>query len=121
MSFLTTEHIVGETPPEEFGGLEVQGSYGWLIQSDYIPQGYVSVVASSGPNSQYNPVALRVHENPSYVGLRIIPGNGPYPIQDSHLAHSFGTGVRARGAAAVVQITAGDTYTAPTNDKFGLA
>lgn len=115
-AYLTQETIVGKVPPGDFNGLPVQGSYGpaWLIHSNYIPAGYVAVVASSGPNSQNNPVAIRVHPNTQYQGLRVIPGHGPYPIQESFAARGFGVGVRHRGAAAVIQVTTDSTYTAPS-------
>lgn len=51
--------------------------------------------------------------NPSYQGLRHIPGRGPYPVVDSMFARGFGVGVRHRGAAAVCQIKASGSYAAP--------
>ena len=45
----------------------------------------------------------------------MIPGrNQRYPLQDSFFARGFGTGVRHRGAAAVLQVTTDSTYTPPT-------
>lgn len=122
--FLTTEHIVGEIPPAEFGGLEVQGSYGgaFLVQTDYVPQGWFAVVSTSGPGSKANPFAIRQHPNPSYQGLRLIPGNQQrYPLIESFFQRSFGVGTKQRGGAAVMQITASGSYTAPANSAFGLA
>lgn len=115
-AYLTNQTIVGATPPASYSGLPVLGSYGpaWLIQSNYIPVGYVAVVASSGANSASNPVAIRQHPNTRYQGLRVIPGTGPYPITESFCARSFGVGVRHRGAAVAIQVTTGSTYTAPT-------
>jgi hypothetical protein len=54
---------VGAIPPPDFHGLKVQGAYGksWLIESNYVPQGYVAVVASGGAGSPNNPVAVRQH------------------------------------------------------------
>ena len=71
-----------------YAGLKVQGSYGksWLIESNYIPSGYVAVVALGGPGSPDNPVAVREHPNAQYRGLRAIPGKGPYPPQESFAA-----------------------------------
>jgi hypothetical protein len=43
----------------------------------------------------------------------MIPGVGQYPLQDSYFQRSFGTGVRHRGAAAVVQIKAAGDYDVP--------
>ena len=115
-AYLTEQTIIGKVPPGDYNGLPVQGSYGpaWLITTNYIPQGYVAVVASSGQNSQDNPVAIRVHPNAKYQGLRIIPGNGVFPIQEAFTARGFGVGVRQRGAAVCVQVTTNGSYTAPT-------
>lgn len=118
-AYLTEENVVGQVAPGEFGGLEVLGSFGpaWIIPSYFLPVGYVAVVATGGPNAAINPVAFRQHSNPSYQGLRIIPGRDQrYPLQDSFFQRSFGTGVRYRGAAAVVQIKASGSYEAPTWD-----
>lgn len=116
-AWISEESIHGPTPPDNFNGLKVWGSYAgaYLIESNYIPKGYVAVVASGGPDSDLNPVGFRQHVNPAYVGLRHIPGhNIGYPLQDSFMARGFGVGVRHRGAAAVIQITASSSYTAPT-------
>ncbi|KXO91302.1 hypothetical protein [Tsukamurella pseudospumae] len=115
-AYLTPENIVGKVAPAEFGGLPVAGSYGpsWVIESHYLPVGYVTVVATGGPNSSRNPVAFRQHANPSYQGLRMIPGRDQrYPLQDSFYARGFGTGVRYRGAACVVQVKASGAYDVP--------
>jgi len=115
-AYLTTEHVEGTPPPPEYNSLPVLGSYGgaYVIQSYFIPKGYVALAASAGPNSSDNPVALRQHANPAYQGLRLIPGSGPYPLQDSFFARSIGTGVRHRGAAVVCQIVNSTTYVEPT-------
>ena len=116
-AYLTAENVVGQIAPGEFGGLEVLGSYGpaWVIPSYFVPQGYLAVVATGGPNSSLNPVAFRQHVNPAYSGLRLIPGRDQrYPLQDSFFQRSFGCGVRYRSAACVVQVTTGSVYTAHT-------
>lgn len=116
-AYLTQENIIGKVAPGEFHSLPVLGSYGpaWLIESEFIPAGYFTVVASGGPNSSMNPVAFRQHTNPAYQGLRVIPGRDQrYPLQDSFFARGFGTGVRHRGAAVCVQVTTSATYTAPS-------
>lgn len=116
-----TERLEGAAPPEEFGGLPVVGSYGdaLVIESMFIPSGYVAMVASGGPNSERNVVGLREHANPAYRGLRLIPGiQQRYPLVESFYAQSFGVGVRRRGAAAVMQLTDAETYTAPTGWKW---
>lgn len=113
--YLTTETLVGERAPEKWNGVQVAGSLGplWLIQSNFVPAGYVAVVASSGLNSANNVVGFREHANAAYRGLRQIPGNGPHPLIDSFFARGFGVGVRHRGAAAVCQVTE-SSYIAPT-------
>lgn len=116
-AYLTTENLVGQVAPGEFGGLEVLGSFGpaWIVPSYFLPVGYIAVVATGGPNSPSNPVAFRQHANAVYHGLRIIPGRDQrYPLQDSFFQRSFGTGVRYRGAACVIQIKASGSYAAPT-------
>lgn len=115
-AYFTTEHLVGAVAPSEFEGLQVLGSYGdaWLIESHYVPAGYVIVAATGGLDSDMNPVGFREHVNAAYHGLRHIPGRGPYPIQDSFYVRGFGVGVRHRGAAVVMQVTESSTYTPPT-------
>lgn len=68
--FLTNENVVGAIPPPDYNGLKVQGAYGksWLIETNYVPAGYVAVVASGGPGSPDNPVAVRQHQNVAYQG-----------------------------------------------------
>jgi hypothetical protein len=61
-------------------------------------------------------VGLREHANPAYRGLRLLPGNQQrYPLIDSYYARAFGTGVRQRGGAVVMQVTLNNTYTPPTS------
>ncbi|MBF9315242.1 hypothetical protein [Mycobacteroides chelonae] len=115
--YLQPEHIVGQPISGDYYGREVLGSYGpaWLLETSFVPTGYVAVVASGGPNSERNTVGMRELANVAYQGLRTIPGNQlGYPLQDSFFQRSFGVGVRQRGAAVCLQVTAGSTYTAPT-------
>jgi hypothetical protein len=84
-----------------------------VIHTNFLPQGYVVVLATGGANSEANPVGLREHVNPAYQGLRHIPGHGSYPIVDSFFARGFGVGTRHRGAACVMQITTNTSYTPP--------
>lgn len=114
-AYFTNEHLVGSVAPSEFEGLQVLGSYGdaWLVESHYIPRGYVAVVATGGLDSEMNAIGVREHPNTAYQGLRHIPGRGPYPLTDSFYARGFGVGVRHRGAAVAMQITTNPTYTAP--------
>lgn len=115
--FLTTENVHGAIPPPDFHGLKVLGAYGkaWLIETNYVPAGWVAVVASGGPGSPSNPVAVRSHANVAYQGLRVIPGHwSGYPLIDSFFARGVGVGVRHRGAAAVLQVTSNASYTPPS-------
>ncbi|SDR08502.1 hypothetical protein SAMN04489765_3125 [Tsukamurella pulmonis] len=114
-AYLAAQNVVGEVAPGEFHGVECIGSYGptWILPSYWVPQGYLAVIASGGPGSSVNPIAFREHQNPAYRGLRMIPGNGPYPLQDSYFQRSFGVGTRYRGAACVIQVKASGNYDIP--------
>ncbi|OZF04999.1 hypothetical protein CH302_01860 [Rhodococcus sp. 15-2388-1-1a] len=116
---LLAEQIVGDVVPAKWNNLPVLGSYGesYVIQSAFVPKGYVAVVASAGPNAEGNPIGFRVHANPAYQGLRLIAGSDSrYPVVGSIYAIGYGTGVRYRGGAAVTQVTTG-AYTVPTFPK----
>ncbi|WP_099039726.1 hypothetical protein [Mycobacterium neglectum] len=112
---ITHEHVEGAAPPPDYLGQPVLGSYGsaLLIESYFVPAGYVIIAATGGANGSDNVVGFREHKNPAYRGLRVIPGVGPYPIQEHFYARGFGTGVRHRGAAVAIQITGSASYTAP--------
>lgn len=114
-AFITDETIVGDRPPGSFNGLKVVGSYGdaWVVKNEWVPAGYVVAVATSGPNSPSNPLAFREHTRVELQGLKQVPGPGTYPLAESYYVRGFGVGVRHRGAAAVLQVTASTTYTPP--------
>lgn len=111
----SADALVEERVPGEWNGVRVLGNYdvSLLVESAVFPPGYVVVAASMGRNASGNPVAIREHPDPAQRGLRQIAGVGPYPVVDSHFARCFGVGTRHRGAAAVVQVTSGSTYTPP--------
>jgi hypothetical protein len=92
------------------------GTYGpWnVVQEDYVPAGYVGGIVTGGPDQISNPIGLREHANPSFRGLKIIPGdkNG-YPLIESFFQRGLGTGIRHRGAGIVMQVSASATYTVP--------
>jgi hypothetical protein len=91
------------------------GTYGpfLVVEDDYIPAGYMVAFATGGERNVGNPVGIREHEVASLRGLRLMPGPGrDYPLTDSFYNHGLGTGVRHRGAGAVMQITAG-SYSVP--------
>lgn len=115
--YLTTENLVGARPGSDFNGLKVIGQYGHalIVEDYYVPVGYVAAVATSGPNSERNPLSFRQHKRSEYQGLRIVSGNNVrYPLIDSTYQSGFGVAVRHRGAAAVMQVTASTTYTSPS-------
>ncbi|MCW2526042.1 MAG: hypothetical protein JWM76_902 [Pseudonocardiales bacterium] len=115
-AYLSAESVVGERPPAAYAGLKISGSYGdaWIATDPFVPAGYVLVVASAGPNSASNPLAIREHVRPELRGLKLWAGGSDYPLTDSFYQHGLGVGVRQRGAAAVMQITSSGTYTNPT-------
>jgi hypothetical protein len=112
---ISNELIHGPIPAADFNGLQVWGSYAnaLVIHANFLPAGYVVVLATGGPNAEINPVGFREHVNPAYQGLRHIPGSGPYPIVDSFFARGFGVGAGHRGAAVVTQITTNTSFTPP--------
>jgi hypothetical protein len=94
----------------------VSGSYGdvWILPVEFMPPTYLVMAATNGPNSPLNPIGFREHPRTDQQGLRLLPGNQQkYPLIDSYYCRGFGTGVRHRGAAVVMQITASASYTAP--------
>jgi hypothetical protein len=100
-----------------YRGLNVIGSYGDLmvIEEDTIPAGYTATIATGGRANLNNPVGLREHSNPSLRGLRLVKGPNPdYPLIDSFYNRGFGTGIRQRGGAFIMQITASASYTPPS-------
>lgn len=104
-------------PPSSIGGLDVIGGYGEMIiaKSEFIPAGYMVLFATGGPDNVTNPVAIREHPKQSLRGLRLVKGrDADYPLIDSFYNIGFGTGVRFRGAGAVMQIVASATYTPPS-------
>jgi len=108
--------LVGGLAPNQFAGLEVVGSWGpYLVVKDYqIPAGYVVAVATAGNSTSTNVIGLREHADPTLRGLVLRPGNNNgYPLIDSYYARGLGTGVRQRGGAAIMKVTAA-AYTVPT-------
>lgn len=115
--YITTEHIVGQIPDGIFNGMPVIGSFGkaLVVETYDAWSGYIVAVAYAGPNSGRNVLALRSHTRPELKGLRLVPGsNDRYPLAESTYGLGVGFGVRSRGAAAVIQIKASGSYTAPT-------
>jgi hypothetical protein len=108
---------VGGVPPSQVGGQPVIGSYGdaLIVQSDFQPINYLTGFATQGPDNIGNPVAIREHPNAGLRGLRLVRGRvADYPLIDSVWVRGFGTGIRHRGAGAVMQVnTASTTYAIP--------
>jgi hypothetical protein len=109
--------LFGQQVANNWRGLNVIGSYGdaLIVEEETIPAAYVLGIASGGPENLGNPVGLREHTNTSLRGLRLVKGPNPdYPLIDSFYNRGFGTGIRQRGGAIVMQITANANYTKPT-------
>lgn len=117
-----SEGLLGSRPPGTWNGLRVTGSYGdiLIIEESYIPAGYSLMFGTGGEGDLQNLVGLREHVNPSYRGLRLIAGNQQrYPLVDSFYARAFGTGIRQRAGAVVMQYKASGTYDIPNQYKRG--
>lgn len=99
--------LLGERPPNTWNGMPVIGSYGniLIIEEDYVPAGYALMFGSGGAANLRNIVGFREHANPAYRGLRLVPGNQQrYPLIDSYYSRGFGTGIRQRGGAVIMQL-----------------
>ena len=108
----------GPIPNADLGALSRQqiGQYGpfHVVEEDYVPPGYVVALVSRGPEDIGNPIGIREHQNASARGLMLLNGDNEYPLIDSFYRHGFGTGIRHRGAGAVLQVTTGGTYSTPS-------
>lgn len=116
-AFITAESIQGERPPGQFNGLVVACAYGdaWVVKDSQIPAGYLVALATGGPGSTRNPLAMRQHPQSNFQGLLEIPGNnGNYPLIDSYYVRGLGIGARNRGAGAVMKIAASGSYSLPS-------
>ena len=93
------------------------GTYGpfRIVEEAYIPAGYMAAIATGGADALSNPVAIREHSNPAYRGLKVIPGaRSDYPLLDSFYRRGLGTGIRHRGALAIMQVKASGVYAIPS-------
>lgn len=118
---LPTNGLLGELPPTSFNGLAVTGSYGnaLIIEESYIPAGYVVAFATGGAGNLGNPVGIREHANQAARGLRLINGErAGFPLINSYYQRGMGTGIRQRGAAAILQVKASGSYTPPSQYPF---
>jgi hypothetical protein len=117
-TFLGT--LVGSLPtssgsaPNTFPGF--LGDYGpiHVVIEDYIPTGYMVMLASGGKFADRNPIGLRDHENAALRGLKLIPEFERYPLREAFYHHPLGAGVRHGAAGVVMQVTASATYVIPS-------
>jgi len=103
-------------PSNSYRGITVAGRYGdtLILTNEYFPVGYMVAFATGGPESVDNPIGIREHARSEYRGLRLIKGRVPdYPLQEAYYLRGFGTGIRHRGAAAIMKVNAA-SYTPPT-------
>lgn len=85
-----------------------------VVEEAYIPAGYLVAIATGGEDNISNPIGFREHKNPAYRGLKIIPGQrSQYPLIDSFYRRGMGTGIRHRGAVALMQVKASGNYAVP--------
>lgn len=113
----STVSLFGDQPAQTYAGFDVVGAYGpyLVIMDSNIPAGYMFAFATQGSSTASNLVGIREHPNSSMRGLILKGGDrNQYPIINSTYIHGFGTGIRTRGAGAVMQITASGSYTVPT-------
>lgn len=118
------EGLLGGQAPSTWNGLRVTGAYQdvIVIEEPLMPAGYLLFLSTGGANADENIVGVREHASPSWRGLKLMPGNQQrYPLIDGYYVHGFGTGIRRRTGAVVMQITASGTYTIPTNYAHSTA
>lgn len=107
----------GSQPSQTFAGMNVVGNYGpyLIIENNMIPSGYMVAAASAGRSTDLNVVGIREHSEASLQGVVLRPGNSQaYPLIDSFFIRGAGSGVGRRGAAAIMQLTAG-AYAVPAS------
>lgn len=117
LTALDSSEPLGDLAPTRLRGVEPIGRYGKaiVVEENWIPEGYMVAIVSDGDDSVANPIGIREHENADLRGMRLIRGraNQDYPLIDSFYGRAFGTGVRHRGAGAVMQVTTNSSYTPP--------
>lgn len=85
-----------------------------VVENNDLPSGYLFAHATGGQFATQNVAGVRRHENPSARGMRLVEGPvARYPLIDAVYDCYTGAGIRHRGGAAVMQITAG-AYADPT-------
>lgn len=110
------EGLLGGQAPATWNGLRVSGSYMDVIvvEEPLMPPGYLLFLSTGGPNVDENIVGIREHASAEWRGMRLLPGNQQrYPLVDGYYIHGFGTGIRRRIGAVIVQVGVGTTYAPP--------
>jgi hypothetical protein len=110
------EGLLGGQAPATWNGLRVSGAYMdvMIIEEPLMPAGYMLFLSTGGVNVDENIVGVREHASPAWRGLKLMPGNQQrYPLIDGYYVHGFGTGIRRRTGAVMVQVTANASYTIP--------
>jgi hypothetical protein len=110
------EGLLGGQAPASWNGLRVQGAYMdvMVIEEPLMPAGYMMFLSTGGVNTDENIVGVREHASPDWRGLKLMPGNQQrYPLIDGYYVHGFGTGVRRRTGAVIVQVGTTPPYAIP--------
>lgn len=110
------EGLLGGQAPSTWNGMRVSGAYMdvMVIEEPLMPAGYMTFISTGGANVDENIVGIREHASPSWRGLKLMPGNQQrYPLIDGYYIHGFGTGIRRRTGAVIMQITSNASYTIP--------
>jgi len=116
------EGLLGGQAPAVWNGLRVSGSYQdvLVIEEPLLPAGYVMFLSTGGVNNDENIVGVREHASAEWRGLKLLPGNQQrFPLIDGFYLHGFGTGIRRRTGAVILQITTNGTYTPPAQYTNG--
>lgn len=115
------EGLLGGQAPAVWNGLRVSGSYQdvIVIEEPLMPAGYLLFLSTGGPSVDENIIGIREHASAEWKGLRLLPGNQQrYPLVDGYYIHGFGTGIRRRTGAVIVQVGSGTTYAPPAGFTF---
>lgn len=115
-----SEGLLGGQAPATWNGLRVSGSYMdvMVIEEPLLPAGHVLFLSTGGANMDENIVGIREHSSAEWQGLRLLPGNQQrYPLVDGYYIHGFGTGIRRRTGAVILQIKASGSYAPPNAYK----
>lgn len=118
------EGMLGGQAPSTWNGLRVTGAYMdvMIIEEPLMPPGYLLFLSTGGVNQDENIVGIREHSSPAWRGLKLMPGNQQrYPLIDGYYVHGFGTGIRRRTGAVIMQITANASYQIPVQYAHSTA